>query len=99
MASRAVTATLPPKAAADGLRRLDAEAAIGRGPEHPFQPDADLADQTRHWLELHPFLWRDAGYVAFLRRYSGAFAAAPEGWYWATIPGFAGAGGDYLHEV
>jgi hypothetical protein len=85
-------------AAVDQLHRLDPEAAIGHGPDHPVQPDPGLAEQTRRWLELHPLLDGDAGYVAFLRRYSGAFAAAHEGWYWVTIPGFSDVG-DYIHEV
>ena len=45
---------------------------VCRGPEHPPDPDPSLTDRMRLWLETHPFLHRDEGYVQFLKRYCGA---------------------------
>jgi hypothetical protein len=63
-------------------------ALVCRGPEHPAQPEPALAERLRLWLATHPFLHRDEGYVAFLRRYCGAVVGDRAGRFWATVHGF-----------
>jgi hypothetical protein len=79
------------------LQEVAPHACIGRGPEHPTHPDLTLANRLATWLEVHPFLNQDAGYVDFLRRYSGVdvlreYTAenVAKGLDWdLKIPGFA----------
>jgi hypothetical protein len=78
--------------------QLSPQAQVGRGPENPEEPNLDLADQTSRWLDLHPFLQRDPGYVAFLKRYSGAAVHDPEQDLEIDIHGLSGVG-SYLTEV
>lgn len=46
---------------------------IARGPKHPESPRPALAPQIAAWLEQHPCLRRDPGYVDYLEQYSGAW--------------------------
>jgi hypothetical protein len=79
------------------LLQVSPQANIGRGPEHPTRPELALATRIATWLSVHPFLSRDAGYVDFLRRYSGVqvlteYSAqnVAKGLDWdLRIPGFA----------
>src|SRR5438067_2368213 len=43
----------------------------GRGPRHPESPNPDLADPIEAFLDEHPFVRRDPGYVDFLECYAG----------------------------
>jgi hypothetical protein len=70
---------------------------VCRGPEHPTQPESALAERVRQWLATHPFLYRDEGYVQFLKRYCGAAIADKAGRFWTTVHGFHPEVG-YLHE-
>ena len=68
---------------------------IGRGPEHPTHPNSTLAKRTATWLSVHPFLNQDAGYLEFLRRYSGVQVLIEKSLYWGlNIPGFTPRLGD-----
>jgi hypothetical protein len=58
------------------------------GPEHPINPKPSLTDRVRLWLETHPFLHRDEGYVQFLKRYCGAVIGDEAGDFCATVHGF-----------
>jgi hypothetical protein len=61
---------------------------ICRGPEHPTHPDPSLTDRLRLWLETHPFLHRDEGYVQFLERYCGAAIGDKASDFCVTVHGF-----------
>jgi hypothetical protein len=73
---------------------LSPVARLGRGPAHPTEPNPDLADRVRRWLELHPFLRREPSYVAFLERYAGAVVHDPGRDLSIDVHGFAGVGCD-----
>jgi hypothetical protein len=78
--------------------QLGSSVRIGRGPEHPAEPDDKLAQQTVRWLNAHAFLQRDQGYVTFLKRYSGLEADEKKAGFGIAISGFSGFGG-FLHEL
>jgi hypothetical protein len=47
-------------------------ASIGRGPDHPTDPDARPKSRIAHFLEAYPRLADDLGYVEFLQKFAGA---------------------------
>lgn len=55
----------------DRFSKLDG-AAVGSGPKHLVSPDVELQKTINHFLEQHPFLRRDQGYIDFLEGYAGA---------------------------
>lgn len=53
-------------------------ALIGRGPEHPIEPNIELKSVVSEWILIHSFLIQDKGYVDFLKRYAGAQVDLPD---------------------
>jgi hypothetical protein len=80
------------------LESISPSAVVGRGPFHSIDPNLLLKEPTERWLALHPFLQRDVGYVAFLKRYSGFLLSDDHANLEIGIQGLSGIGG-YLTEV
>lgn len=72
----------------DRLSRLSG-ATIGRGPDHPREPDPSIADRVTNFLDRYPALGRDTGYVTFMWKYAGASVYPPDESMFASILGFA----------
>jgi hypothetical protein len=60
---------------------------LNAGPDHPTSPRPELAEPVDAYLAAHPYMARDPGYVAFLRRYAGAQVTGPERWFSLTLLG------------
>jgi hypothetical protein len=46
--------------------------SIGRGPQHPVNPDPDVAPQVEQFFQDYPALRNDPEYVEFMEKYAGA---------------------------
>jgi hypothetical protein len=64
-------------------------ATLGRGPQHPREPDSSIADRVTGFLDTHAALRRDPGYVEFMQKYAGADLSPPDDSLFASILGFA----------
>jgi hypothetical protein len=64
-------------------------AVVGHGPRHPVSPDPSIEQDVSRFLEEHPSLRRDAGYVEFLEKYSGAAFDYPDQTVAVEIIGFS----------
>lgn len=67
--------------------RLD-YAAVGKSPLHTESPRLELQKEIDNFLDEHPYLRHDYGYVDFLEYYSGARVDYPEGELVIDIFGF-----------
>lgn len=67
--------------------RLD-YAAVGKGPKHTESPRLELQQEIDNFLDEHPYLRYDSGYIDFLEYYSGARVDYPEGELVIDIFGF-----------
>jgi hypothetical protein len=47
-------------------------ASVGRGPKNTESPRPKLQKEIDNYLDEHPYLQNDSGYVDFLEHYSGA---------------------------
>jgi len=65
------------------------EAEVDRGPQHPTEPDPELEAPVNDFLDQYPFLRQDAGYVEFLKAYSGAYVIWPDDQLLIDIFGFS----------
>lgn len=63
-------------------------ASIGRGPKNTESPRSELQQEIDNFLDEHPYLRNDSGYVDFLEYYSGARVDFPEGELVIDIFGF-----------
>jgi hypothetical protein len=80
------------------FKALGKDSWVGRGPQHPTDPNLNLAALTQQWLDVHPFLFKDPEYVLFLQCYSGAEIDQAGNGFGIAIAGFSGFGGN-LHEL
>jgi hypothetical protein len=46
-------------------------AMTGFGPKHPHMPNPALQEEVSEFIESHPFVSRDQGYIDFLEMYAG----------------------------
>ncbi|WP_225847553.1 hypothetical protein [Streptomyces sp. HPF1205] len=63
-------------------------AEVGRGPWSQEEPDEEQRKEIEDFLSLYPRLRQDAGYVDFLKRYSGAVIADEKRGQYVDIFGF-----------
>lgn len=67
------------------------EATVGRGPDHPTDPNPAVEPPLGEFLRQFPALLQSPDYIAFLRQYGGAMLLVPDSTndrWMVTLPGF-----------
>jgi hypothetical protein len=63
-------------------------ATIGQGWRHPASRNTGIQDEIDRFLQRHPYLRQDQGYIDFLEMYAGAMVDYPDGSLTISIFGF-----------